>query len=117
MKKLIAIALFLPALALAQGGSIGGGKPYTPSQPATQPLPPLETNAWRGSGTGRSVMSRVDACRAARDDGNFKIQTESYRLSHRVIKGSSMGDCSCDGPAAGGWFTCMVDISITHSNR
>ena len=117
MKKLIAIALFLPALALAQSGSFGGGPIFPVNPPAPEPIPPKHTNTWRGSGEGRSPMSRLEACRLAREDGNRKIQAKSYELRNFRISGSGMGDCMCEGPTAGGWYTCMVDISVTHSNR
>ena len=74
-----------------------------------------------GSGTGTGIaLSRLDACKDARRDGNQKTEVQSFRLqkdAYRVIKGSSMSDCMCEGPAPGGWHNCMVDISVTHTNR
>jgi hypothetical protein len=116
MKKLLAFILLVPFLASAQSGSFGGGSP-TPPEKYTPP--PLETATWRGTGTG-IALSRLDACKDARRDGNQKTEVQSFRLqrdAYRVIKGSSMSDCMCEGPAAGGWHNCMVDISVTHTNR
>lgn len=115
MRLLLAL-LFVPLTALAQSGSIGGG---APPPPFAVPTPPMDSETWRGSGSGRSVMSKLDACQQARKDGNSQIDLQTFRLRgmNRIPKSSSMSDCSCEGPAPGGWNTCMVEISISHSNR
>ena len=114
MKLLIYTMLIIPLVVLAQSGGIGG-IPRVEKYVA----PPLETGTWRDSGAGMSPVSKLDACSAARKDGNSKIDLQSFKLqrdAHRIIKGSTMAECSCDGPAAAGWHKCTVDIAITHTN-
>lgn len=106
--------MFLPVVAFAQSGGIGGGTII--SSPERTVLPPREISTWRDSGSGLHPMSRLEACSNARRDGNTKISAQTYTLRNRVIKGSTMSECSCEGPAAGGWYKCTVDISVTYSN-